>query len=352
MEFGRTPELIEYNRRVFLIAFYAWAGLVFLLPLGLYSLIEGRMLLGAVLLANTTVTMSLMVYSRVTRRVAGASYFFSFQAGVLAVFLAVHGGIEGSGVYFSFPLALVMVMLGFTHLRVGVVISLILVSVVALGLYGDFPGSYAYASTHRSRIVMALSAACMMSLIAEWMRNKSYEAIFQAAERLNVDASHDSLTGLLNRRGFEEQIERMNEDDFPAVLGVIDIDHFKKINDEYGHDAGDKALRFLGDYLRRSVKGRDLMCRWGGEEFLVLFPHLSFQSGVIVLDQIRDEIYSRDVVHGGRAFRITFSAGVVELDSKREFQDGLKLADRRLYHAKKSGRNRVVADQAGESGEV
>ncbi len=308
------------------------------------------MLLGAVLLVNTTVTMSLMVYSRMTRRVAGASYFFSFQAGVLAAFLVVYGGIEGSGVYFSFPLALVMVMLGFTHLKMGVVISLALVSVVAWGLYGDIPGSYAYADTHRSRILIALSAACMMSLIAEWMRNKSYEAIFQAAERLNVDASHDSLTGLLNRRGFEEQIERMNEADFPAVLGVVDIDYFKKINDEYGHDAGDQALRFLGDYLRRSVKGRDLMCRWGGEEFIVLFPHLSFHSGVLVLDQIRDEIHSRDVVHGDRVFQITFSAGVVELESKSEFQEGLKLADQRLYHAKKSGRNRVVSAQAGVVG--
>lgn len=347
MDFGRTPEQIEYNRRVFLIALYAGVGVVFLLPLGVYSLLSGRLVLGVVLLANLLISTGLMIYSRVTQKVGGASLLFAAQVGILGAFLVVHGGVQGSGVYYSFPLALTMIMLGFTNLRSGVLMSLALVGIVALGLYGEISWSHEYAATHKMRIVIALLAVCIFAIISEWMRTKSYAAITHTAERFKLDANYDQLTGLLNRRGFTNKVSGLDDADFPAVMGIIDIDHFKAINDAYGHDAGDAALQFLSDYLRGSVKGRDLMCRWGGEEFLVLFPHLSLQSGISVVDQIRNEVESRTVQHGENIFKITFSAGVVELQTQSAFVASLELADQRLYHAKKSGRNRVVSEIDG-----
>ncbi len=343
MDFGRTPEAIEHNRKVFLIAFYALAGAVFLLPLGILSLVGGRTFLGLTLLANALFSIGTMIYSRTSARVKGPSYLFAVQAGLLAVFLALQGGIEGSGVYFSFPLLFIMIMLGFSSVLSGVVMSVSFLVVVASGFYLGFPGLHDYPAVHKSRILMGLAALCLMAVIFEWIRSKSYAAITHTAERLNVDANQDKLTGLLNRRGFEDRIDIMDDDEFPAVMGVIDIDHFKQINDEYGHDAGDLALKCLGNHLKRSVKGRDLMCRWGGEEFLLLFPHLSLHSGVVVLDQIRDEVSANAINHGSHSFKITFSAGVVELSSRREFHGAMKIADQRLYNAKQSGRNRVVA---------
>lgn len=262
---------------------------------------------------------------------------------MLAVFLALHGGIEGSGVYFSFPLLVMMIVLGFTRLWASVFQSVVLLLIVVLGFYLGFPGVHDYPAVHKSRILMGLAVLSLMTMIIEWVRVSAYAAITQTTELLNDDASHDALTGLLNRRGFEHKVIEMSDEDFPAVMGVIDIDHFKEINDEFGHDAGDVALKFLGEQLNSSVKGRDLTCRWGGEEFVVLFTHLSIHSGVVVLDQIRDEVSSRVIRHGGKHFEITFSAGVVELPSKQDFESGLKLADERLYHAKESGRNRVVS---------
>ena len=342
MEFGRTPEDIEHNRKAFLIALYAWAGAAILFPLGLYSLVGERTLFGSVLIANGAMVLGTMRYSQLTLRVRGASIVFSVQAGVLAAFLALHGGIEGSGIYFCFPLVLMMVMLGATCVWVSALQCAVLLLVIALGLYLDLPGVYEYPSFHRSRILMALGALAIMTLIIEWLRVRSYAAITHTTELLHVDASHDALTGLLNRRGFESKVADMSESDFPAVLGAIDIDHFKRINDKYGHDAGDVALRFLGDYLRGSVKGRDLMCRWGGEEFLVIFTQLSFESGVSILDQMREEISTRTLHHGEAEFTIAFSAGVVVLKNRLDFADALKRADERLYFAKQNGRNRVV----------
>ena len=138
MDFGRTPDEIEHKRRTFLIALYAWAGAIFLLPLGTYALLSGRVLLGEVLLVNWAFSFGFMAYSRLTGRVKLSSFLFGLQAGSLAVFLVLQGGVEGSGIYFSFPLAITMIMLGYTSMRTGLFLSLFLVGSVSIGLYGNF----------------------------------------------------------------------------------------------------------------------------------------------------------------------------------------------------------------------
>lgn len=347
MNFGKTPDEIEHKRRTFLIAMYAWAGAVFLLPLGTYALLSDRLLLGAVLLVNWAMSFGLMLIGRLTTHLKLASFLFGFQAGGLAIFLVLQGGVEGSGVYFSFPLVIAMLMLGYTTLWSGVLLSLFVVGTVALGLYGGFHGVVDYPEAHKIRITLGLLAVCIMSMISESMRKVSYAAITDTAEKLSVDANSDQLTGLLNRRGFEIEIGKMDQALFPAVLGVIDMDHFKQINDQFGHDAGDEALCFLGAQLKKSIKGRDLNCRWGGEEFLVLLTHVTLESGEAILEQIREDVSASVLNHEGRTFRMTFSAGLVELRAPGDFLGALKQADQLLYQAKMAGRNRVVSERLG-----
>ena len=343
MEFGRTPQDIEHNRRVFLIGFYAVVGSLILVPLGALSLVKGRTLLGMVLIANSLFCILFMAYSRLTARVRAVSYLFSIQAGVLAIFLVMHGGVEGSGIYYVFPLALMMFMLGFTSLYSGLFLSVAFMAIVALGLYAPVPGVHEYNAVHKSRIIMGLSAFFMMSLISEWMRIRSYAAITNTTEKLSADAKHDPLTRLLNRRGLEEEVARMSGTDFPAVVAVIDIDHFNKINDEFGHDAGDAALQCVADCLRANMKGRDLICRWGGEEFVVLFRNTSLKNAETVLRQIGDEARSGSIRYGAHVFSTTFSAGVVLLRDRDAFQDCMSQADKLLYQAKQNGRDQIVS---------
>lgn len=343
MEFGRTPQDIEHNRRVFLIGFYAVVGTLILVPLGTISLLNGRTFLGVVLIANSLFCTLFMIYSRLTARVRGVSYLFSIQAGVLAIFLVMHGGVEGSGIYYAFPLALMMVMLGFTSLYSGLFLSIGFMVIVAFGLYAPLPGIHEYTAVHKSRIIMGLSAFFMMSLISEWMRIRSYAAITNTTEKLSADAKHDPLTQLLNRRGLEEEVVHMGGTDFPAVVAVLDIDHFKKINDEFGHDAGDAVLQCLADCLRANMKGRDLICRWGGEEFVVLFRHTSLKNAHTVLRQISDEARSGSIRYGTQGFNITFSAGVMQLRSRDAFHHCMTQADQLLYRAKENGRDQIVS---------
>jgi len=343
MDFGQSPRDIEHSRRVLLVTLFAVSGSAFLAPLGLYSLYDGRMLLGLILLGNALFCLSLMLYSRVTGRVTVVSYVFAFQAGILALFLALQGGIGGSGVYFSFALAMMMVMAGFTSMRTGLLICLVFLGVLVAGLYGPWPEIYAYPDHHPSRIVMGFIALFIMSLIAEWIRTRSYSAISHATERLSVDAHHDPLTGLLNRRGLEESLQALDESELPAAVAILDLDHFKKINDDHGHEAGDLVLKDLAETLRSNVKGKDLVCRWGGEEFLLLFTQTALHGAGSVMTKLREEVAARPICHGEQVFRITFSAGLVDLPAKGVFLTALGRADELLYRAKQEGRNQVLS---------
>jgi diguanylate cyclase (GGDEF)-like protein len=346
MKFGKSPQEIEHNRKVFLIAVYAIVGALIMVPLGTLSIINGYTMLGEILIANSVFSLGLMVYSRISQQVRLVSYLFAAQGGILGLFLVVNGGIEGTGIYYTPALALIMIMLAITSMRSGFIISFIFLAALVTGLYTESLEVYQYSEIHKSRIVIGLSCILIMALISEWMRIQSYAAISKTNLQLSVDANHDPLTKLLNRRGFEIEIDHMGGTDFPASLAVIDIDHFKKINDKYGHDAGDIALQKIAEYLKINIKGKDLVCRWGGEEFVVLFRHTSINNAETVLTQLGQIIRSATISHRSDSFHLTFSAGLAQLRYRNDFRRCINQADELLFQAKQSGRDRVMRSQA------
>jgi diguanylate cyclase (GGDEF)-like protein len=145
------------------------------------------------------------------------------------------------------------------------------------------------------------------------------------------DAVLDPLTGLLNRRGAGTALTAGGEGD---VVAVLDLDHFKRLNDRFGHDAGDRVLRVLGDVLRGAIREADTCWRYGGEEFALLLPATSIETAVAVLERIADR-WRRE-----RPFPVTFSAGVAPID-RDGIDAAIAAADAALYRAKANGRNRI-----------
>ncbi len=153
----------------------------------------------------------------------------------------------------------------------------------------------------------------------------------------------DGLTGCVNRRSFEMQLERdlrlatrMRQ---PVSLIMLDIDHFKRVNDTYGHDAGDAALRFLADVLRDELRGVDTAARYGGEEFAVILPQAGLDGALVVAERLRSRLETTEVP--GIGF-ITGSFGLATFPLHANSRDGLVgSADRALYQAKHAGRNRI-----------
>ena len=164
----------------------------------------------------------------------------------------------------------------------------------------------------------------------------------------------DHLTGLANRRRFERQLERevgrVERFAHPFTLLMLDIDNFKKLNDSFGHDAGDDAIRRLSKALREGTRGIDLAARIGGEEFAVLLVETSKDGGFEVAERLRTSIKALEIPSAGN---ITASFGVAECPSDAHTAaDILKAADVALYEAKRKGRDQVVALQSLRSNSI
>ncbi len=157
----------------------------------------------------------------------------------------------------------------------------------------------------------------------------------------------DELSGLFSRRYFEtrfsEEWARHRRYGAPLSVALFDLDHFKKLNDTLGHAAGDVAIRRFGGILAAAVRSTDLPCRYGGEEFAVLFPETAARSALAVVDRVRRAVEREPFARDGRAFRITVSAGVADTQglSSEDRDELLVRADRALYYAKDTGRNRA-----------
>jgi diguanylate cyclase (GGDEF)-like protein len=168
------------------------------------------------------------------------------------------------------------------------------------------------------------------------------KALQLEARDLANQAHTDPLTGALNRQGLREVLMRRlhaagHVDEEMAVV-FMDLDHFKRINDEYGHDAGDEVLRRFAAVIRGEVRSSDKLVRWGGEEFLLLCPETDVPHAVAMLDKLRAALAHQDWPH---ALHVTSSFGVTSLKPDEDIGAAIKRADGALYLAKANGRNRV-----------
>jgi diguanylate cyclase (GGDEF)-like protein len=166
---------------------------------------------------------------------------------------------------------------------------------------------------------------------------------FEIAER---EANTDQLTGLPNRRALEAQFGRALDraDRFGETLAVVvcDVDHFKRVNDSYGHEAGDDVLREVARTLQRGVRAVDLCVRFGGEEFMLLLPHTGPAGAVELAERLRRGVEARPVRASGRELHVTASFGIAVYPATVTTRDDLfAAADRALYQAKAEGRNCV-----------
>lgn len=171
----------------------------------------------------------------------------------------------------------------------------------------------------------------------------------KAEQALSQAAMSDPLTELLNRRAMyfhlQHALERFKRSHSPFCVLLCDLDHFKNVNDRFGHAAGDKVLKTVAQLLNTSTRGQDLVSRWGGEEFLLLLPDSELTGGVVLAERLRKKIENETIPFGEWHIQVTISIGVCRYQPGQTLESCIRAADEALYLAKHRGRNRTVAHE-------
>jgi two-component system cell cycle response regulator len=173
------------------------------------------------------------------------------------------------------------------------------------------------------------------------------ESLSARSETLEHAALTDGLTGMQNRRFFDdalrEYIEEFRKIDKPVGLMILDLDHFKAVNDTHGHDVGDKVLQAVADCLKDMTRYHDVVARLGGEEFAVVAPNMDENLLMKLAERIRKAIAGLVIVSGNVRLKVTTSVGLAVWDQHESAEEFYRRADKHLYQAKRLGRNRVCA---------
>lgn len=184
-------------------------------------------------------------------------------------------------------------------------------------------------------------------MMTEQLR-KTEEELRIVNRELEHKASYDAMTGMLNRDTFFDRLSEKRTGKSNHILMIVDVDHFKTINDSFGHAAGDQALMLLASVFRRILRKHDLIGRIGGEEFGIFLPETAEAEGKIIGEMIRNEVENTPFEpHPGFRHVITVSIGVADAAARHEQSAVMRNADNALFAAKHSGRNRVVLFEPG-----
>jgi diguanylate cyclase (GGDEF)-like protein len=331
------------------------------LELSFYSYLPFYIILAFVIAINLCFLMATYLQKNITKR---------FSDLMLIIQLALWFVAYTATLFYMANLRILMLMasvMAFTFavnylaLRVSIglvlLVSIIYVSISYIGIYyfGQ-PGSLSYE-------VLALICYIPVCTFVSYMsdRVKQHRKLLKSTVtqlknareerelimlKLEKAASTDDLTGLMNRRAINQELRhefnRFRRYKTELTILLADIDHFKDINDTFGHDCGDTVLKTISRELQQSIRETDFAARWGGEEFLIVLPDTDLSNARIFAQRLLFKIAGLKVTYQNNTINFTISAGLLQASKEHSIEEAIKMADNFLYDAKKQGRNRIV----------
>ena len=217
-------------------------------------------------------------------------------------------------------------------------------------LYGDRAPIVQTASvlTHRyvrdSCMLIILLCTCIAAYAFSNESQSMENKLVEYNKKLKEKANTDPLTGLNNRGSAMDYLAEFEKkaDDMICSVCICDIDHFKRVNDTYGHDIGDLVLKAVAKVLMTCTEGKAFAARWGGEEFFLAFPDLNGDDALVILYDIQSELRKTVVMSGDQKIKVTLTYGLAEYDKNKPLDDNIKEADNKLYMGKEQGRDRII----------
>ncbi len=271
---------------------------------------------------------------------------FFFLVAILFLYLTATGGESNTGPlwFYVFP-SLAFYIFG---LRIGLAgVVLCMLAVLIMFRFPNLPFvTTSYTTDFQIRFLATLSFVSLFAFVLDSSRRTAQDELMEMVALYDRAARTDELTELSNRRDMKSHLEnefsryQRHGHHFSVIL--MDIDHFKQINDNYGHDAGDIVLKDFSRLLKSLCRRVDVLSRWGGEEFLMLLPDTSLLQALSMAERLRDEVELHRFTYRGAAIPVTMSAGVCSISQFKDIAGLLKQTDVNLYEAKVNGRNRIV----------
>lgn len=318
---------------------------IFLCLFGLKAFTSGNLPLAIVCGVGSMITLGNIIFLKKTGNHQIASLVTVVLMICLTLYLVSSGGAYNTGPLWCYVLpTLIFYVL---ELKLGLIVLILYQIILAVFLLA--PGTPFLFTTYDinfvCRFLASLISVSILAFAYEYSRQDWQRESDQLNTMLEKLSRTDDLTGLINRRDMNdrmtEEVARFKQNHRPFCLISCDLDHFKRINDQYGHDCGDAVLKAISKTLKDNIKEQDKVCRWGGEEFLIILPETKLDKAHNTAERLRSIVEATTIDYHNIKIQITISLGVAEYDGTETLLQCIKTSDRRLYRSKETGRNRV-----------
>lgn len=275
-----------------------------------------------------------------------SSIIVNYSLYLLMFYLVLTGGVAQTGPLWIFIVAPVSVYaLG---LRNGLIHLTIFLTIICFILFlpQELISHAIYSPEFKLRLILSFLTMTFLSALYEYSRMQSYKNALEISSQYQKLAMCDPLTKLANRRNastvLQQEKSRVSRNNEPLSILLCDLDHFKAVNDKYGHNGGDKVLIDLSRVFKENVRQQDCVARWGGEEFLFILPQTSAEQAAIIAEKIRANVQNHTIMFLEHQINVTISIGIAQLEADQTIDELINNADKCLYQAKELGRNRII----------
>lgn len=341
-------ESIEQRRQRILVYLGNGVSFGFLVAFGVLAIHAGRITLAWFTLANAAITLGNILLFKFTRNHTWASYGFSYGLLVLFTYLLASGGVDQTGPLWAYPMVAATISLMGARRGLFIIGAMFCIALVLFAVPLPWVEVTSYSLNFKIRFIATFLALTLFTALHEYARAKNQGELLRVSSRLDQLSHTDALTGLPNRRYMIDRLEVENsrharhQRSYSILYG--DVDNFKRINDEFGHQTGDAVLQAIARTIRSCLRQHDEVSRWGGEEFLILLPETDAPLSLEVAEKLRAAIAALQFRIDDATLPLTMSFGVHTVNGHGKIDAFIHHADQKLYCAKKNGKNRVVAD--------